>query len=73
MATRVEFEKLTYKNFLSTGDQPIEIDLNSHFTTLVVGANGAGKCLRGGTRIGIEFNSDESKKKFEAFMKTRKK
>jgi DNA repair exonuclease SbcCD ATPase subunit len=43
MATRVEFKKLTYRNFLSTGDTPIEIDLQSHFTTLIVGTNGTGK------------------------------
>jgi Kyanoviridae SbcC-like subunit of palindrome specific endonuclease len=39
----VIFKKLRFKNFLSTGDQFIEIDLNSHPTTLVIGENGAGK------------------------------
>jgi len=37
------FKKLRYKNFLSTGQQFIEIDLDSSPTTLVVGNNGAGK------------------------------
>jgi len=37
------FKKVRYKNFLSTGQQFIEINLNEAPTTLVVGNNGAGK------------------------------
>ena len=37
------FEKIRYKNFLSTGNQFTEIDFNKTSTTLVVGNNGAGK------------------------------
>jgi DNA repair exonuclease SbcCD ATPase subunit len=37
------FKKLRYKNFLSTGQQFIEINLDEAPTTLVVGNNGAGK------------------------------
>ena len=37
------FKKVRYKNFLSTGQQFIEIDLQKSNTTLVVGENGAGK------------------------------
>tara|TARA_R110002153_G_scaffold89582_1_gene219184 strand:+ start:9304 stop:11016 length:1713 start_codon:yes stop_codon:yes gene_type:complete len=37
------FKKLRYKNFLSTGNKEIEIDLNNSSATLVVGSNGAGK------------------------------
>jgi DNA repair exonuclease SbcCD ATPase subunit len=37
------FKKVRYKNFLSTGQQFIEINLNEAPTTLVVGHNGAGK------------------------------
>ena len=37
------FEKLKYKNFLSTGNSFSEIDLQAAPTTLVVGQNGAGK------------------------------
>ena len=37
------FKKVRYKNFLSTGQQFIEIDLDKSSTTLVVGENGAGK------------------------------
>ena len=37
------FESIRWKNFLSTGDQWTEIDLQSHNSTLIVGSNGAGK------------------------------
>ena len=37
------FKKVRYKNFLSTGQQFIEIDLQKANTTLVIGENGAGK------------------------------
>jgi DNA repair exonuclease SbcCD ATPase subunit len=37
------FEKIRYKNFLSTGNNFTEVDLRSAKSTLVVGQNGAGK------------------------------
>lgn len=37
------FEKVRYKNFLSTGNNFTEVDLSKSRTTLVVGENGAGK------------------------------
>ena len=37
------FEKLRYKNFLSTGNQFTEIDFTKSSNTLIVGNNGAGK------------------------------
>lgn len=39
----IVFKKLTYKNFLSTGDQETTIYLNKDKSTLVVGHNGSGK------------------------------
>jgi len=39
----IVFKKLKYKNFLSTGNVPIEIELNKSQTTLIVGTNGSGK------------------------------
>ena len=39
----IAFKKISYKNFLSTGNQPIEIALDMSQTTLVVGTNGTGK------------------------------
>ena len=37
------FEKIQWKNFLSTGNQFTEVEFNTHSTTLIVGQNGAGK------------------------------
>jgi DNA repair exonuclease SbcCD ATPase subunit len=39
----IHFKKVRYKNFLSTGQQFIEIQLDRSSKTLVVGENGAGK------------------------------
>jgi DNA repair exonuclease SbcCD ATPase subunit len=39
----ISFQKLRYKNFLSTGDIFTELDLTRSESTLVVGQNGAGK------------------------------
>ena len=39
----ITFKKIRYKNFLSTGNQFTEIDLQQHHTNLIVGTNGAGK------------------------------
>jgi len=37
------FKKIRYKNFLSTGNIPIEVELDKSHTTLIVGSNGSGK------------------------------
>ena len=39
----ITFEKIRWKNFLSTGNHYSEIELNNYSTTLIVGTNGAGK------------------------------
>ena len=39
----IEFKKIRWKNFLSTGNQFTEISLNSNNTNLIIGTNGAGK------------------------------
>lgn len=39
----IVFSKLTFKNFLSSGNQPVTFNLNTHKTTLVYGTNGSGK------------------------------
>ena len=39
----ITFKKLTWKNFLSTGNKETEVYLNKDSATLVVGSNGAGK------------------------------
>jgi DNA repair exonuclease SbcCD ATPase subunit len=40
---RIEFEKIRYKNILSTGNQFTEIKLKNNPTTLISGTNGSGK------------------------------
>lgn len=39
----IVFNKIVWKNFLSTGNTPIEIQLDKALNTLIVGTNGAGK------------------------------
>ena len=39
----ITFEKLRWKNFLSTGDHFTELDLTAEPSTLIIGSNGAGK------------------------------
>ncbi|MBT3281408.1 MAG: AAA family ATPase [Cryomorphaceae bacterium] len=39
----INFHRIRWKNTLSTGQNFIEIDLNQHSTTLMVGENGSGK------------------------------
>ena len=37
------FEKIKWKNFLSTGNAFTEVELNKNSSTLILGDNGAGK------------------------------
>lgn len=37
------FKKISYRNFLSTGNVPNSIELNTHASTLITGRNGEGK------------------------------
>ena len=39
----IAFKKIKYKNFLSTGNTPIEVEFKKSPTTLVIGKNGSGK------------------------------
>ena len=39
----VIFHKISWRNFLSTGNTPIEINLRESPTTLIIGKNGSGK------------------------------
>ena len=39
----ITFKKITWCNFLSTGNHPTTVDLNKEQSTLIIGANGAGK------------------------------
>ena len=39
----ITFKNVRYKNFLSTGNQFIEVDMNKSASTLIIGKNGSGK------------------------------
>ena len=39
----ITFKKITWCNFLSTGNHPTTVDLDKEQTTLIIGSNGAGK------------------------------
>ena len=39
----IVFKRITFKNFLSSGNAPVTINLNDHKTTLIHGVNGTGK------------------------------
>ena len=39
----ITFKNISWKNFLSTGNHPIEVKLDEKSTTLIIGSNGAGK------------------------------
>lgn len=39
----IVFKKIRYRNFLSTGDNFTELDLDANSTTLITGTNGSGK------------------------------
>ena len=39
----ITFKKITWQNFLSTGNHPTTIELDKNQTTLIIGSNGAGK------------------------------
>ena len=45
------FKQIVYRNFLSSGNQPTEIKFTDTQTTLIVGANGSGKCFCINTKI----------------------
>ena len=39
----IKFKSISWQNFLSTGNTPIEIRLDNHPTNLIIGKNGSGK------------------------------
>ena len=39
----INFRNVTWQNFLSTGNTPIEIPLDKSGSTLIIGENGSGK------------------------------
>lgn len=67
----MQFLKVRAKNFLSYGENFVEFIINKHLTTMLVGANGRGKCVDPTTEIDIEFEDEETKKLYLEFMKTK--
>ena len=49
----IVFKKIKWKNFLSTGNQFLTIDLNKSASTLVIGENGSGKSTTIGMILGL--------------------
>tara|TARA_B110000503_G_scaffold95189_1_gene143343 strand:+ start:349 stop:567 length:219 start_codon:yes stop_codon:yes gene_type:complete len=47
----INFNKIRYKNFLSAGNQFLEIDLAKSHTNIILGKNGEGKCFCINTKI----------------------
>ena len=45
------FKRIKFKNFLSSGNTPTEINFTEVPTTLIVGTNGSGKCFCINTKI----------------------
>ena len=39
----ITFKTISWKNFLSTGNQPTKVSLDNASTSLIIGTNGAGK------------------------------
>lgn len=62
------FEKIRWMNMLSTGNIFTEIDLNSHKSTLIIGKNGSGKCLKGTTEVEVQIDDPETLKKIKKFI-----
>ena len=68
----IKFKKISYKNLLSVGNNPVEINLDSSPTTLLFGKNGNGKCLFPTTKINISINNNEIEELFKEFIDEKK-
>lgn len=68
---KVKFKKVTYKNFLAVGNDPMEIILDCNDMTLFCGINGGGKCLDPSTKIDVLIDDSVAEILFNEFMKNR--
>lgn len=75
---QINFKTLSLKNFLSTGNQPLELDLSNKGIFVITGlnkdkgdneSNGTGKCLDKKTKILIKIPNSEIAKIFSEFQK----
>lgn len=55
----IVFEKIKYKNILSTGNTFNEVVLNSSKTNICIGKNGEGKCVYINTLIRVRNTKTE--------------
>ena len=65
------FEKVRWKNFLSTGNQFTEIDFLKNSTNLIIGTNGAGKSTvldDEGDRILYLFEAEDDAMRFAMML-----
>lgn len=70
----MRIKSVSFKNFGSYGnkDQTVEFSNETGNFYLVVGNNGAGKCLDKHTQIEITFSDEKQKERFEKFIKERR-
>jgi hypothetical protein len=61
----IEFQDITFKNFLSYGNKPTSFDFRGGMN-LITGTNGQGKCLDKKTEINIKM----SKEIYELYINT---
>lgn len=64
----IKFEKIKWRNLLSTGNIFTEIQLDAHQNALIVGENGAGKCVRKSTEIDIQIEDPTVYQKYLKFL-----
>lgn len=67
----IYFRKIRFKNLLSYGNYFTEIDLDGGNLNIITATNGHGKCLHESTRLNVDFDNDETKKKFDRFLKNK--
>jgi ABC-type cobalamin/Fe3+-siderophores transport system ATPase subunit len=70
----MKIKNIEWRNFGSYGNklQKIEFDSQQGNFFLIVGANGAGKCLDKDSQIDIMFDNDEQKERFKIFLKNKR-
>lgn len=65
----MKFNYVTFKNFLSYGNNTTRFEFNDGQVTVIAGKNGHGKCLDKLTEIDIDFLTEETKSDFLLFLK----
>ena len=70
----MRIKELQFKNFASYGNrlQTLNFDREQSDLYLVLGGNGAGKCLAKETKISIEIEDEKLMEEFKEFLNTRK-